>query len=66
MEMNNKRDDVNFASAMIKHHEMAVKMSKELLRNGNPRAKMKAFAEKVIKDQREEILWRKSWLKLNE
>jgi uncharacterized protein (DUF305 family) len=56
--------DKKYARDMVVHHRMAVKMSQELLR-GSPRPKIKAFAEKVISAQSEEIKWLQSWIEGN-
>lgn len=64
LRMSNTMTDVQYAREMIPHHQMAVDMSKKLLR-GEPRPKIKAFAEKVIEAQTKEIEWLREWLKNN-
>jgi uncharacterized protein (DUF305 family) len=56
--------DLEYARKMIPHHQMAIDMSRALLR-GSPRPKIKAFAEKVIEVQGKEIEWLKTWLRDN-
>lgn len=56
--------EAGYAREMIKHHQNAVDMSERLLRNA-PRAKIKAFAEKVIEVQTKEIAWLETWLEKN-
>ncbi|MDX2264761.1 MAG: DUF305 domain-containing protein [Hyphomicrobiales bacterium] len=53
--------DVAWACSMIPHHQSAIDMSKEVLKNGdNP--EMKKLAEKIISDQQKEIAELKEWL----
>ena len=47
-------NDVDFAAMMIQHHKGAVEMSKVQIEKGN-NTELKAFAQKVIEDQNEEI-----------
>lgn len=48
------RADLQFAREMIKHHQAAVDMSRDLLKNGNHPA-MLAMARNIIKAQVAEI-----------
>jgi uncharacterized protein (DUF305 family) len=56
--------DVEYAKKMITHHQVAVSMSKDLL-SESPRAKIEAFAEKVIEAQTKEIAWLREWVRQN-
>jgi uncharacterized protein (DUF305 family) len=47
---------------MIPHHQGAIEMSEELIKKTKD-PELKAFAEKIIKDQKAEIKMMQEWLK---
>ena len=57
--------DVDFLKAMIPHHQGVVDMSEELIKKTKD-TELKAFAEKIIKDQKAEIKMMQDWLKKRE
>ena len=57
--------DIDFARAMIVHHEGAVDMAQTLLDTGDD-PEMRALAEAVIATQREEIAFMQDWLARND
>ena len=59
-----KDSDVAFICGMIPHHQSAVDMARVVLKTGD-NAEAKKMAEKVIKDQEQEIAEMKDWLKKN-
>ncbi len=54
--------DKDFATMMIPHHQGAIDMAKIELQYGKD-AKLRAMAEKMIKDQEKEIADLKAWQK---
>jgi len=54
--------DTDFLKGMIPHHQGAIDMAEELTKKTKDPA-LKAFAEKIIKDQRAEIKQMQDWLK---
>jgi len=46
--------DIDFLKSMIPHHQGAIDMSEELIKKTKD-PELKAFAEKIIKDQKAEI-----------
>lgn len=56
--------DVDFARSMVKHHEGAITMAKVQLKHGKD-PEIRSMAEKIIKDQENEIADFNSWLKKN-
>ena len=60
----NQPFDLQFIDTMIHHHEGALKMSETVI-SKTQRPELKAFAQKIIDDQRKEIEtmkgWRSSW-----
>ena len=56
--------DVDFAKAMIPHHEGAVAMANELLKNGKD-PELKKMAEDIIAAQNKEIKFLYGWLAKN-
>ena len=59
-----KDPDVAFICGMIPHHQSAIDMARVVLKTGD-NAEAKKMAEKVIKDQGQEIAEMKEWLKKN-
>jgi len=57
--------DVDFLKAMIPHHQGVVDMSEELIKKSKD-AELKAFAQKMIDDQKAEIKMMQDWLKKRE
>jgi uncharacterized protein (DUF305 family) len=57
--------DVDFLKAMIPHHQGVVDMSEELIKKSKD-AEVKAFAQKMINDQKAEIKMMQDWLKKRE
>lgn len=56
--------DKDFASMMIPHHQGAIDMAKVQLQHGKD-PKLRAMAEKLIKDQEKEIAELKAWQSKN-
>jgi len=56
--------DIDFARAMIAHHEGAIDMAKIVLTFGKD-AEIRKLAEDIIKAQQAEIVWMQDWLKKN-
>lgn len=56
--------DMDFAMMMAMHHQSAVEMAEVYLQRGDD-AKLKAFAEKVISDQKREIDELENWQRQN-
>jgi len=54
--------DTDFLKGMIPHHQGAVDMAEELIKKTRD-PELKAFAEKIVKDQRAEIKQMQDWLK---
>jgi uncharacterized protein (DUF305 family) len=54
--------DYDFATMMVHHHQGAVDTAKAYLKKGDD-PKIKAMAEKMIKDQEGEIADLQAWLK---
>ena len=54
--------DVDFLKGMIPHHQGAIDVSEELIKKTKD-PELKAFAEKIIKDQKAEIKMMQDWLK---
>ena len=52
--MHAKEPDVAFACSMIPHHQSAIEMAQAFLDDGKD-PELKTLAEKIIKDQKEEI-----------
>ena len=52
-----------FLTEMIKHHQGAVDMARELLKDKSIRPELAKFANDIITAQSKEILMQKSWLK---
>jgi uncharacterized protein (DUF305 family) len=57
--------DIDFLKGMIPHHQGAIDMSKELIKKTND-PEVKAFAQKIIKDQQAEIKQMQDFLKKRE
>ena len=57
--------DIDFLKGMIPHHQGAIDMSEELIKKTKD-PELKAFAEKIIKDQKAEINMMQDWLKKRE
>ena len=57
--------DIDFLKGMIPHHQGAIDMSEELIKNTKD-PELKAFAEKIIKDQKAEIKQMQDILKKKE
>jgi len=57
--------DVDFLKGMIPHHQGAIEMSEELIKKTKD-PELKAFAEKIIKDQKAEIKQMQDFLKKRE
>ncbi len=55
--------DVDFLKGMIPHHQGAIDMSEELIKKTKD-PELKAFAEKIIKDQKAEIKQMQEMLKV--
>ncbi len=55
--------DVDFLKGMIPHHQGAIDMSEELIKKTKD-PELKAFAEKIIKDQKAEIKQMQEMLKI--
>jgi uncharacterized protein (DUF305 family) len=53
--------DRDFASMMRMHHQQAIDMAREELRNGKD-AEMKAMAQKIVDDQSKEVKELDDWL----
>ncbi|QRM34639.1 DUF305 domain-containing protein [Microvirga sp. VF16] len=64
MAMMAKDADVAFICGMIPHHQSAIDMAQVVLKTGD-NAEAKRMAEKVIKDQGQEIAELKEWLSKN-
>jgi uncharacterized protein (DUF305 family) len=64
MAMMAKDPDVAFICGMIPHHQSAIDMAQVVLKTGD-NSEAKKMAEKVIKDQGQEIAEMKDWLKKN-
>lgn len=56
--------DVDFAKAMIPHHQGAIDMAKVVAAFGKD-PEVRKLAESIIKAQEEEIAWMTKWLKEN-
>ena len=56
--------DVDLVRGMIPHHQGAIDMAKVQLAHGKD-PKIRAMAEKIIKDQEKEIAEMEAWLKKN-
>ena len=54
--------DIDFLKGMIPHHQGAIDMSEELIKKTKD-PELKAFAEKIIKDQKAEIKQMQDFLK---
>lgn len=54
--------DVDFARAMIAHHQGAIDMAKVALEHGEDPA-MRQLAAEIIAAQEGEIVWLRDWLK---
>lgn len=59
-----KDPDVAFVCGMIPHHQGAIDMARVVLKYGD-NAEAKRMAEKVVKDQGQEIEEMTAWLKKN-
>jgi uncharacterized protein (DUF305 family) len=57
--------DIDFLKGMIPHHQGAIDMSEELIKKTKD-PELKAFAEKIIKDQKAEIKQMQDFLKKKE
>lgn len=57
--------DIDFLKGMIPHHQGAIDVSEELIKKTKD-PELKAFAEKIIKDQKAEIKMMQDWLKKRE
>jgi uncharacterized protein (DUF305 family) len=57
--------DIDFLKGMIPHHQGAIDMSEELIKKTKD-PELKAFAEKIIKDQKAEIKQMQDILKKKE
>jgi uncharacterized protein (DUF305 family) len=57
--------DLDFLKGMIPHHQGAIDMSEELIKKTKD-PELKAFAEKIIKDQKAEIKQMQEMLKKKE
>ncbi len=57
--------DIDFLKGMIPHHQGAIDMSEELIKKTKD-PQLKAFAEKIIKDQKAEIKQMQEMLKKKE
>lgn len=55
--------DIDFLKGMIPHHQGAIDMSEELIKKTKD-PQLKAFAEKIIKDQKAEIKQMQEMLKI--
>lgn len=72
-QMNNMKMDMNhsgsvdkqFAQMMIPHHQGAIDMAKAYLKSGAQDGKLKTLANKLIKDQQQEINDLQAWLAKN-
>lgn len=57
--------DENFARNMIKHHQMAIDMSRMELEKGSDK-QIRSMAGKIIEDQQKEIEIMEEWLNNNQ
>jgi len=57
--------ETDFLKGMIPHHQGVVDMSEELIKKSKD-AELKAFAQKMIDDQKAEIKMMQDWLKKRE
>ena len=57
--------DIDFLKGMIPHHQGAIEMSEELIKKTKD-PELKAFSEKIIKDQKAEIKQMQDILKKKE
>lgn len=64
MEMDTTNIDRNFATMMIRHHQMGNEMSRELLKQGKT-SQMKQMAQKIINQQEKEIKELEAWQSKN-
>lgn len=58
------KNDVEYAKAMIPHHQMAIEMSQRVIDTGQS-IQIDRFARKVIEVQAQEIEFLRDWLKEN-
>lgn len=56
--------DIDFVQEMIPHHEAAVKMSEEYIKNSNDPV-IKRLANQILSSQKGEIKYMQTWLKKN-
>lgn len=64
MDMDTTNVDRNFATMMIRHHQMGNEMSRELLKQGKT-SQMKQMAQKTINQQEKEIKELEAWQSKN-